>query len=110
LSPKPQHLAPALTLPGGVDKHTNALSVAVSGDGDTLEVNFGSDCSESFTASFLRAYAPIVGKAVDGEQPVYFTRNPLSAQHDDKLWDSTLDLPTFQYRCTPSLTRTASVL
>ena len=56
------------------------------------------DVVDSFTASFLRAYAPIVGKAVNGEQPVYFTQNPLNPQHDDKLWDKTLDLPTFQYQ------------
>lgn len=76
---------------------TDAEGVAVSDDGATLAVTFTGDFKDSFTASFLRAYAPIVGKAVNGEQPEHFTRNPLNPQQDEKLWDGSLDLPTFQY-------------
>ena len=72
--------------------------MSVSDDGATIELKFAGDFGDVFTASFLRAYAPIVGKAVNSEQPAYFTQNPLNPTQDEKLWDATLDLPTFQYK------------
>ena len=54
--------------------------------------------TDDFTAAFLRGYAPIVGKALNSEQPGYFTMNPLNAEVDTQYWDNSLDMPTFQYK------------
>mmetsp|Transcript_14160 Transcript_14160/g.34066 ORF Transcript_14160/g.34066 Transcript_14160/m.34066 type:complete len:488 (+) Transcript_14160:158-1621(+) len=82
---------------GGTVKPSDAESVTVTEGGDAITVKFAGAFQDDFTASFLRSYAPIVAKALNGEQPEYFTKNPLNASESYELWDKTLAVPTFQY-------------